>query len=179
MRARIFKLAGVLAPILLPILVAVLWVRSYWVEDTISYDGTWPTDTLVSSRGCICTLHLSPTSGAAYLSGGFRHLASRPPELIGMPRTATQRFRCFGVIGFEGSLGLSRARGVCLAWWHLSIVSMSMTLPTLLYCFRVRRTALRIRNNLCARCGYDLRATPEFCPECGYHSNLQREERRL
>lgn len=31
---------------------------------------------------------------------------------------------------------------------------------------RVRRSA-RQRRNLCAECGFDLRASPEICPECG------------
>src|SRR4051794_29965392 len=39
--------------------------------------------------------------------------------------------------------------------------------PTLAAEWRDRRTAARVRRGVCTRCGYDLRATPRQCPECG------------
>ena len=33
--------------------------------------------------------------------------------------------------------------------------------------YRDRRAAFREKNGLCAKCGYDLRASCERCPECG------------
>jgi hypothetical protein len=42
------------------------------------------------------------------------------------------------------------------AWWVMRRALVSEA-----------RRQLRRKNNLCRRCGYDLRATPERCPECG------------
>jgi hypothetical protein len=57
-----------------------------------------------------------------------------------------------------------------LAYW--AIVVASAILP-LLWCRRVRRRivhARRCKRGCCAACGYDLRATPGRCPECGRSS---------
>jgi len=49
---------------------------------------------------------------------------------------------------------------------HLWLVALFAALP-LTRLVRRRRTARATRKAVCRVCGYDLRATPERCPECG------------
>jgi hypothetical protein len=48
--------------------------------------------------------------------------------------------------------------------WHLAV--LTAVLPAAWIVHR-RRANRRCGENLCPTCGYDLRATPERCPECG------------
>jgi hypothetical protein len=47
-----------------------------------------------------------------------------------------------------------------------------------LYLTRVRQQRRRVREGLCRACGYDLRATPDRCPECGTMTPEVRGQRR-
>jgi hypothetical protein len=53
---------------------------------------------------------------------------------------------------------------VPLSWWVpvLSLGAIALTLQWI-----AARLATSFRRGLCPRCGYDLRASPERCPECG------------
>ena len=55
-------------------------------------------------------------------------------------------------------------RAVEVPWW--SLLLLFSILPAGRWAARRRRRA-KSRRGLCPECGYDLRATPQRCPECG------------
>ena len=67
-----------------------------------------------------------------------------------------------------------RTVNVIVPWW--AVVAL-LALPAAIIAWRswrVRAATRRQQNGLCPQCGYDLRASPERCPECGAVNDAER-----
>ena len=76
-------------------------------------------------------------------------------------------FRILGLEYASSTVGQSYLKDLYVPYWLLT--TLTLILPT--FCtirwLRHRSTAHRQHAGLCPTCGYDLRATPNRCPECG------------
>ena len=85
----------------------------------------------------------------------------RPTYFVMDPvqRTPTGTFHVFGA-----ATATLNGSGVIFPWWLPTLVAAAA--PAARLSVRLRRAG-RDRRGQCPACGYDLRATPARCPECG------------
>jgi hypothetical protein len=159
MAAGVFRVA-VAGSLLLTVALAVLWARSSFSMDGVIYadpsgGGKW-SHCLHTRHGAVHYLYTGPPQAAA---PGLRVLSGpqSPPlaAMVDRPR--------WSALGFAG--------GVVNTFWFLSVPFWFLLLLTcaLPAAWLFRRVRHRPRGNglVCPTCGYDLRATPGRCPECG------------
>ena len=93
-------------------------------------------------------------AGIMYLYGGPPHGVSSPINATTIPvHFEPFEWTEWWLVGFS-------------FWWPLTLSSL---FPAVVLCKRVREMRCRrlAATGRCANCGYDLRATPSLCPECG------------
>jgi hypothetical protein len=177
-----FFLSGATAlSVVLCVATVALWVRSYWTADLVqwtsregmavsnsdrgrltveaaAFPGTTWSDAFADERGWRRSTWSAgkvgidagfvqdPSTRRHWHAMGFRWFVSDGAEVATGPGSTTTYFprRAVGVPHW--ALGLAFA--VAPAWWF-------------------RRHVGRPMPGCCPACGYDLRATPERCPECG------------
>jgi hypothetical protein len=158
MKKRLPKTLTVLSLLFL-VAVLVLWLRSYWRSDAVEFSRGGSRLRVVSEAGRL-RLDNAPQLDAEWA----RHVASLERTLP--PRhPAMVRLR-----GEAGQPAGTRPSLSNAAYFQYSVPAAVAALAAgllpgaLLIRLFVSR---RVRAGLCARCGYDLRATPGRCPECG------------
>jgi hypothetical protein len=174
---KLFTFAAVVSAVLC-VATCVLWVRSYTVEDTIIWQrsdgGRWAS---TASGRLFLTADVADWSGEPADFYGIRH-TSAPPDPVASEawmyvlnispgdHWTHWEWGGFAWTRFVGS-GNSKAQLV-LPLWTLAAAATVLPLGSLARHYRARRRRRRrARRGLCTACGYDVRATPDRCPECG------------
>jgi hypothetical protein len=160
-RRRLFNLAAAVS-LLLCVVSAAWWIRSYWVCDTVGRVGEAKVVVVTSAGG---TLYLSVTRADP------ENEEPGPRPYYGWH---TGPARLFGGLHSEGKLVRFAAEvrrsgyvSIVAPYWLLVLATLPGAWMSLV---RMRRSILaKVRRNYghCPACGYDLRATPDRCPECG------------
>ena len=131
--------------------------RSFYTTDSMELHGC----ILFTLQG---SLYLDKVGGSApKASHWLIHVDNRDDDTLMWVDQATSRGFGFawGKLDFGGN-HLGSFIGIPI--WLISILFAYLPVLDL---WKTLRRAKRRRRSLCISCGYDLRATPDRCPECG------------
>ena len=169
MRRRLLNLLTALS-LLLFVAVVTLWVRSYRVNDRLNI---WPVGASPGGAECRSYNLRSGKGGMAFWISS-RNGPPAPRYVVTWSHNAAywypmQAKEADGNMTRWNRLGFElrnhpRWFSVTLPYWPPAAALAA--LPALRLAGFVRRRK-RVKRGLCPNCGYDLRATPGRCPECG------------
>jgi hypothetical protein len=156
--------------LILALATGMLWGRSYWVCDILLHKSA------MYGRGYEEILILQSSRGLLMYDqrqmGGFGHGTSEWKTgsnyfATSSPFTTTSGSRKCFIFRWESFPSSNqKPRQFSLSMSYGALLLASSILPALRG-WQLLRARKRQSENLCPQCGYDLRATPERCPECG------------
>ena len=156
---RLFSFACLLS-LLLCLATIGLWVRSYWRVDNISC-SVWNGHAYVPTRSGRGVVELAVIRWPTPYTYPYKWASfSEPMSPVLASYLPSQPTFGFWTETFNGP----EARHIVISDWLLVIVTG--TLPTF-WLWHWLRNRQRNRVGRCSTCGYDLRASPDRCPECG------------
>ena len=171
MTRRLLNLLTALS-LLLSVAVAALWVRSYVVSDIVLHgrtfahaDSSGSKDWTARSNCGRMTVQYTSFTGVAGHPFRNRWLwdwAPYPPEPGADAYSPLERLGISWTWERYSPQDALLQRSVTLPLWLLT--ALSATIPAIRLVRRMWRTHAA---GLCPTCGYDLRASPNKCPECG------------
>ena len=159
MRRNLFNVAAWVSLVLCLAITAV-WVRSYWRADSIGRIGQARCPGIISMPGSLSfdITRADPGNERPGPRPYYYWVTSRATRQSGIT-VGDKRVRFWFHINARFGYGF-----VIVPHWALA--ALLAVLP-LLWWRRSRRGRLLLLRGCCGRCGYDLHATPDRCPECG------------
>jgi hypothetical protein len=172
-KSRLFTLLAALS-LLLFLVICTLWVRSYFFQEKL----TWIT---VDGYRSVWT-----AEGSLEISL-FQQQNSYKPNETAHPKyssdTPNPPFNGLLILDYDYPLATFDWQHAGFAWHQVretrfgrlhasgfapfwSLALLTALLPAIWTSLRFR-SQTREKSGRCAKCGYDLRATPDRCPECG------------
>jgi hypothetical protein len=169
---RAVRTCAVVACVLPVLLAGFLWWRSYRAWDYLVY-GTPYSETAVSMSGGWVALTTSPLRRDRTRVFTLHDVGRFQPQSA--ERQVRRRLelnapvRTFGSVYADAQPSYSSVpiRAYAAPLWALTLLATLPSCVILAIALRRKRTALRQAAGACVKCGYDLRATPHRCPECG------------
>ena len=157
MRRRLLNLLTLLS-LLLCVAAAALWVRSYRQYAELQWGKSYET----GFGWRLCDHCFAASDGSAC------YVWSYGPVFTAHPRDQLHWHTFLGFVLAYGPHGLvpdsaltANRLTICVPFWF--IAAATAALPAA----RLTRRLRRHRAGHCRRCGFDLVATPDRCPECG------------
>jgi hypothetical protein len=170
MKHRLFRLVSA-ASLLLCIAICGIWLRSYSTKDWVSKDdGNTHIYQIVSYRGAMMLQCESCDSGVL---DHFSRIPTFQSEAVRPERGFFDDYLSFDAHIWHKArwIGFGVVREPCfdgiiyaavIPWWFVGLCGLGMSVTL----WKKSRCPARV-GRLCPQCGYDLRATPHRCPECG------------
>jgi hypothetical protein len=174
MNRRVFTILSAISLALCVATVA-LWARSHWHNDRIGcVRPTW--EVWIHSQNGHFAIMAGPIfqgANALHPPPGLHYYSDIAPA-ADRDSITNADFRRLAKLGFAyDSNKLAAVRsypvfytGYRLHFPHWLVVAL-LAIPPICRMCRWRRQRYAFQHGLCLVCGYDLRATPDRCPECG------------
>lgn len=153
---------------------AIAWPLSYWKNASLHWRrDLWAISLNINYGTFYLRRTIHPMLEAERLGGSFFTYPAQPGEPFLIHSTHEERFNFLGFSARSGTINTGENRPdasaivLGLPAWFFALSSAWPIVPWI----RCRRCAQRPAD-ACELCGYDLRATPERCPECGKMPSL-------